>query len=304
MSVPLSAAIIGAGPAGIAAAIHLQRAGVDYCLFEGDEPGGLLRNANLVENYPGFPGGITGLELAQRMWQQAQALGVNFVRQDVSDLDYDAPLFHFRAGAENVFARLVLVAAGTRAIPLPAVSLPAELQPRLLYEILPILHLSGLTIAIIGAGDLAFDYALNLGRRNRVLILNRSDQPRCLGLLRQRASACPQIDYHPHTTLQKVEPGEKRPLTLTLRSPAGDWRFECDYLVGAIGRQPRLDCLAPRLLERRQELEQAGLLYFAGDVRKGWLRQAAIAAGDGLQAAMLIQAALKNLSEPAARENY
>lgn len=304
MRAPLSAAIIGAGPAGIAAAIHLQRAGVDFQLFERDAPGGLLRNANLVENYPGFPGGITGLELAQRMWQQAQALGVNFVRQAVSNLDYDPPLFHFIAGAERVFARLVLVAAGTRAIPLPEVSLPAELQPRLLYEILPLLHLSDATIVIIGAGDLAFDYALNLGRRNRILILNRGAQPRCLGLLLERARACPQIEYRTQTTLQHVQPGIDKPLMLTLRSPEGDWCFECDYLVGAIGRQPQLDCLAPPLLERRHELEQAGVLYFAGDVRKGWLRQAAIAAGDGLQAAMLIQAALKNLSEPAAQENY
>ncbi|MCK4538908.1 MAG: NAD(P)-binding domain-containing protein, partial [Candidatus Krumholzibacteria bacterium] len=55
--------IIGAGPAGIAAAIYLKRAGVDFVLLESGEPGGLLRNAFLVENYPGFPGGIKGAEL-------------------------------------------------------------------------------------------------------------------------------------------------------------------------------------------------------------------------------------------------
>ena len=63
--------IIGAGPAGLATGIQLQRYGLNPLILERDQPGGLLRNANWVENYPGFPQGISGLDLVNRMLQQA-----------------------------------------------------------------------------------------------------------------------------------------------------------------------------------------------------------------------------------------
>ena len=68
--------IIGAGPAGLAAAIQLRRFGVTPLVLEGDEIGGLLRNANLVENYPGFPGGISGLALIRLFERQARDISV------------------------------------------------------------------------------------------------------------------------------------------------------------------------------------------------------------------------------------
>ncbi|MCJ7489823.1 MAG: FAD-dependent monooxygenase, partial [Thermoplasmata archaeon] len=80
----VSVVIVGAGPAGIAAGMFLKRAGVEPLLLEKREPGGLLREANLVENYPGFPGGISGRELASLMTHQMEKLGVRLEKRTVT----------------------------------------------------------------------------------------------------------------------------------------------------------------------------------------------------------------------------
>src|SRR4030043_1234586 len=85
--------IIGAGPAGIATAIQLKRYGVHPLLFERGQVGGLLRNANLVENYPGFPRGISGTMLVKLFVSHAQNLNISIAYEEVIDLVYDKGLF-------------------------------------------------------------------------------------------------------------------------------------------------------------------------------------------------------------------
>ena len=83
--------IIGAGPAGLAAAIQLGRYGVPALVLERGEPGGLLRNANLVENYPGFPQGISGRELVELILAQAHESGIEIIPSEVTRLDWNEP---------------------------------------------------------------------------------------------------------------------------------------------------------------------------------------------------------------------
>ena len=86
-----------------------------------------------------------------------------------------------------------MIATGSQALTLQDFPIPEAAKNRVLYEILPVLGVAGKHFAIVGAGDLAFDYALNLGKRNTVTILNRGSETRCVPLWRERAGANPKI---------------------------------------------------------------------------------------------------------------
>lgn len=198
--------IIGAGPAGLTCALQLKRYGIPARIFERARPGGLLLNANLVENYPGFPSGISGVNLVQAFLQQIEKLSIEIEQETVLNLNWQDGVFHLQTNLDHYTAPIVVIASGTEARCLPDDLVPSMLKEHVLYEILPLLekHISEQTIAIIGAGDAAFDYALNLSKHNQVLILNRTETLKCLPLLWQRASQISAIQYHPNTHVLQI----------------------------------------------------------------------------------------------------
>ena len=284
--------IIGAGPAGLAATLQLQRRGVDLVIFERRRVGGLLNNANLVENYPGFPGGIEGEALVERMEHQVTALGVEVNYEEVRNLDYAEGPFKAETQRAVYRAPVVIIASGTVGITPEGINPPPGLEERVLTEILTIKAVTGKKVVIIGAGDLAFDYALNLGRRNEVLILNRSTERKCLPLLWERVRQLPAVRYREQTRLVSIQAGKDSRLRLVTEHPGGRNDTSCDYLVYAIGRRPNTAFLSGQVRQKVSELEQNGLLYTIGDVKNGIYRQIAIAVGDGILAAMQI---IKNM---------
>ena len=280
-----SIAIIGAGPAGLTTALQLRRFGIPSMLFEAETPGGLLRNANLVENYPGFPRGIPGRNLVKLFNEQAKGAGVEIIPQKVTGLDH-RQYFELITTQALYEARIVVVASGTAPIQFHPDLFSASASAYIFYEIHGLADIEDCDVAIVGAGDAAFDYALNLGRKNRVVILNRGERTRCLSLLRERAAANPNIRYQTEQTITAIQMDDR--LCITCQSPDGQRNIHADYLIGALGRRPRLDFISPALEVKKAELEQNGLLYFAGDVLNGSFRQASIAVGDGMMAAMKI----------------
>lgn len=282
------ALIIGAGPAGLAAALQLQRRGADFILLERQQVGGLLNNANLVENYPGFPGGIAGEALIQRFHQQVTELGVAITYEDVVSLEYADGKFRVLTPQASFQAPMAIIASGTLGNTPENLPTPSELSGRVLTEILPIKSVTGKRVTIIGAGDLAFDYALNLGRRNEVLILNRSQERKCLPLLWARASHMQSITYQEQTQLVGIQAGNKDGVELHVEAPGGEKFLVCDFLVYAIGRRPNTGFITEKVWQMMDELEQRGVLFRIGDVKNGIYRQAAIAVGDGILAAMHI----------------
>lgn len=288
--------IIGAGPAGIAAGIQLKRYGLEPVLLERAEIGGLLRNANLVENYPGFPGGIPGPALVQLIKQQASDIALPIRGAEVTKLDIKEGYLFLAETTNNVYySRIAVVATGTVPRRFRDFTIPPELEAYVFYEVYPLLGVSGKTITIVGAGDAAFDYALNLARNNQVTILNRGQGSKCLPLLWQRAAAEPQIKYRERTAITSLQPHPTSGLLLECATPDGTVTLPTDYLIGAIGRDPALEFLSSRVAELAPDLEASGLLYFIGDVKNGLYRQTSISVGDGVRAAMQIYRKLKEI---------
>ncbi|HSF81765.1 MAG TPA: NAD(P)/FAD-dependent oxidoreductase [Anaerolineales bacterium] len=285
---PEDVLIVGAGPAGISAAIQLQRSRVPFTLLEKDRVGGLLWNANLVENYPGFPNGITGPRLAGLFEKHMRRAGV--------PVNFDRVLQVSQIGDELLVTteqtsyqpRYMIVATGTKPRPIP-ISIPEEFQDRILSVVHPLLDLRDQQIVVVGAGDAAFDYALNLAKYNKVSILHRQSQTHCLPLLLERAAVCEHIIIHDCTAVERVKAARSRgKLLVEVQHSTSFSEMECDYLVYAIGRVPQLDMLSPSLLAERSKFAHLPRVHLVGDVINGYLRQTAIAAGDGLRAAMRI----------------
>jgi thioredoxin reductase (NADPH) len=283
------AAVIGAGPAGSATAMQLKRYGIEPLVFDKERVGGLLRNANLVENYPGFPDGIPGPELIARIERQLRRLGVEVIQEEVFEVDYRSGSYCVNTRSGCWYARRLILATGTEPCPIE-IPVPKGAARRVYSEVYPLLEKRDLQVLIVGGGDAAFDYALNLARLGwRVTILNRSDSVRCLPLLWTRVQDCPDIGYLPNTEILSVEEDRQgKKLTALCASPEGITELTADYLLFAIGRRPSLSILSLGLQQQSETLIQQGLLHLVGDVKNGIFRQTAIAVGDGLRAAMQI----------------
>lgn len=280
----LDIAIIGGGPAGIAAALQLGRMGFVPTVFEGGRTGGLLLNANLVENYPGLNQPVSGLKLAGRLENQLARSGAEVINARVTELDYRDDRFYLRTADNTYTSRTVLLATGTKARRIGAPAIPEKARHLVFSEIYTILESAGKDIAIVGAGDAALDYALNLARLNRVTILNKSSRTKCLRLLFERAMAHERITYRDNCKIESIDIESSERLLLKL----GPETMTCDYLVTAVGREPNLDLLSVNLKAQMQKLQDKKILYLAGDVKNGIYRQASIAAGEGIREAMKI----------------
>jgi len=288
----LPVAIIGAGPAGIAAAVQLRRGGIDFLIFEGGVIGGLLNEAQRVENFPGIPGGLPGRTLAARLKRQLDASGIRVQMSSVLHLSFRDGAFAIRTGKGVRQAARTILACGSTPIAAGPPLDPERLRGRLFASVLPLLKARGEAIAVIGGGDAACDYALNLAARNQVHVLVRSSRPRALPLLLERCRRHRNIIIHENCRLIRVETrGGMAEVVLKTLNPLDGSRGEiaCRRILTAIGRAPALQFLDPALRSSLSKLGKKKKIYLAGDVGNGRFRQAAIAAADGLRAAMEIQ---------------
>lgn len=280
--------IVGAGPAGLATALQLHRYGIKPLLIEKGKVGGLLHNANLVENYPGFPGGIPGPQLVDLFSQQVKAYDINILNGPLDNLEYSNDRFEFTVEGQIFHSKLAVIASGTKPRTLSDIDIPGEIQDKIYYEVYPLLEVKNKQIAIVGAGDAAFDYALNLARNNNVIILNRGIKISCLPLLKERADLNPRIKYIHETAISRVSAGSTGSINLECNTPRESIIYTVDYLIGAIGRDPNLDFISGQFAEITIQLENSGKLYYVGDVTNGLYRQTSIAVGNGILAAMKI----------------
>ncbi|MDC0358301.1 NAD(P)/FAD-dependent oxidoreductase [Oligoflexia bacterium] len=281
-------AVIGAGPAGIAAALQLKRYGINTILFEKHRVGGLLCNANLVENYPGFPCGIKGVALVELFRRQLAEVGQEIRCEHVTSLQLRDDLFTLDTDQGAVSASVVILATGTIPLKISNVEIAEETHPQIMYEVIEAEGIKGKRFAIIGSGDAAFDYALNLSNHNEVMILCRSAQPKCLPLLQERCSNSKRIENFYKINVNAINlVGDQ--LQLNCATPDNACQMiEADYALFAVGRDPCLELLDGTISNQIDLLVEQKLLYLIGDVQNGIYRQASISIGDGIRAAMEI----------------
>lgn len=267
-------AIVGAGPAGVAAALLLKRTGLHIVLFERGEVGGLLRSAHRVEHYLGFPRGISGRALVARLRRHIAALRIPVIREEVRAIRKRSATFTIRTDRRTYRSATVVIATGTA--PRKA-GLPGEdalRGRRIFYETADLPRLRGKkVIVIIGGGDAAFDQALQLADRGHAPLIVMRGRATCLPLLKKRARErrVPFFERCPPTCVRHS--GNRADVL------CGSKCFEADYILVAVGRKPTY----PRIMAKHTKG-----LYRAGDVRNARLRQVHIAAGDGQRAAMRI----------------
>lgn len=270
--------IIGAGPAGIACAIQLKRYNIDSIVFEKGEIGGLLRNSNLIENYPGFPNGISGKNLARLLNKQSQTAKINIKYELISSVNYENNDFILESNNGRYSSKYLVIASGTKPIIPTNPTILDNIKDKIFFEIYKLGEIKNKNIAIIGAGDCAFDYALNLSNNNKVIILNRSNRIKALPILQDRVSKIENIKYFENTAVKQIELKNDK---INLRCNPNIVKNDLDYLLITIGREPNLNFINKDLLENPN-------LFQIGDVKNGLFRQTSIAVGDGTFCAMRI----------------
>jgi len=285
--------IIGAGPAGISCAIQLKRYGIEPLIFEKNEIGGMLRYANLVENYPGFPNGIRGIDLAGLFKKQIEKNTINICNENVLSVKYSEQLFFIETAGEVFNSKVLVIASGTKPNQKTGVVIPAGLEKNVLYDIAPVMGCSGEKIVIAGAGDLAIDYSMTLGTKNDVTVINRSDKIKCIPALLKRIESLINFRYIEKTIIKNIIPQSPDGIIVECESNGKPLKLSADYLIFSIGRLPQLDFIGEEFKEISDELEFNGKLFRIGDVNNLYFRQTAIASGDGIKTAMQINDILK-----------
>ena len=277
--------IIGGGPAGLACALQLKRYGIDALIIEKDHIGGLMRNANKVENYLGFPDGISGTELLQKFIHQIKNNNIKIEIDEVIKLYHEKDEFVLKTLQKIYKCKIVVIATGTKPKKITGVDIEKEAADKVFYEVFELRNTKNKNIAIIGAGDAAFDYALTLSEKNQVHIFNRGEKVKCLPLLYNKVSSEKNIHYHKHKTLKSISK-KKGKLSLIFEDKKNFDEHISDYIIFATGRKPEIDFFSGINKNKIDNLIKNKKLFMIGDVKNGIARQLAIATGDGIKAAM------------------
>lgn len=280
--------IIGAGPAGVTSAIQLRRMNIDFAIIEKHKIGGLLRNANLIENYAGFPAGVKGTQLSGLMDKHLKNLDIIPIADEVLSVEFNAGFFRIVGAKDEYKSEYLIVASGTVQNSDGTVSIPDGLiNQSVFYEVADIPDRKVNTISIVGSGDAAFDYALNLcGYAAQINIFMRGTNCKALQLLQDRVSKTKNVEVYQEYLLSGIEK-DTNGLKLNFNHKNNIAEFKSDYLIFAIGRKPNLEFI--KIGEQAKvDLVSSVKLFLAGDIINGNMRQCSIAVADGMKAAMSI----------------
>jgi len=288
--------IIGGGPAGLTAGLYTARAGLKSLLIERGAFGGQIINAPLVENYPGFPDGISGAELGALMHQQAAKYGLKTETTSVTAIK--AGKRHKVITEKGSFeAEAVIIAVGSEYRKL---GVPGE-ETLVGHGVSYCATCDGFffrrrEVAVVGGGDAAITDALELTQHaSKVYVIHRRDQLRAGEVLRKRAMAQPKIKFIWDTIVEEIVGGEVvKALKLHNVKTRKSSTLEVAGVFVAVGlkpnSQPFADVLkltkAGHIVTDETMTTSAPGIFAAGDVRLASARQIASAVGDGATAAL------------------
>lgn len=292
--------IIGSGPAGFTAAIYAARAGLEPVLFASQvSPGGELMNTTDVENFPGFPEGIQGPELMEKMQAQAERFGTKVVYDDVTQLSLDGEIKNVTASDGTVYeTHTVIYATGSAYRKLGiadeerltghGVSWCATCDGFFFREKI---------IAVVGGGDSAMEEATFLTRfADKVYVIHRREELKASKIMQQRAFDNDKIEFVWNAEVTAIL-GDTDVSGVTLRDTVtGETRgLEVTGLFIAVGNDPRTHLVHGKLeleadgtiaVQGRSSLTSVPGVFAAGDVTDPTYRQAVTAAATGTIAAL------------------
>jgi thioredoxin reductase (NADPH) len=298
--------IIGSGPAGYTAALYAARANLSPILFEGffsGPAGGQLMTTTEVENYPGFPEGITGPDLMDSFRKQCARFGTELVREDVESVDLTQHPFTIHGKKITLTADAMIIATGATAkrLEIPGAGDQEFWQKgvtacAICDGAMPIFRNKNLYV--IGGGDSAVEEATFLTKyANKVYIVHRRDQLRASKIMAQRALNHPKIEILWNSEIIKID-GDKVVQSVTIKNVVSKQEINSDAggVFFAIGHQPNTLFLKEQLETNAQGylvIKKLGTTYTskegvfaAGDVQDPHYRQAVTAAGSGCMAAI------------------
>ncbi|MBS1371679.1 MAG: thioredoxin-disulfide reductase [Lentisphaeria bacterium] len=292
--------IVGSGPAGYTAAIYAARANLNPLVLVGTLPGGLLTQTTHVENFPGFPEGVTGFDLVMGMQQQAERFGARVEFDEVVEFeltDGGCQLLKLSSG-ETVGADALILATGASPRYL---GIPSEERLRnkgvsacatcdgAFYQDVP--------VAVLGGGDSAMEEAMFLTRfASRVYVVHRRDELRASRIMAERARANPKIGFVWSSTVEEIL-GENKVTGLRVKNTkTGEVSdIECSAVFVALGHVPNTglyrqfidtDETGYVVLKDNSSMTKLKGVFAAGDCADPNYRQAITAAGMGCRAAI------------------
>ena len=291
--------IIGSGPAGLTAAIYASRANLEPVLYEGLEPGGQLTTTTHIENFPGYPNGVTGVQMMDDLKQQAQRFGTDIRFGIITHVDFSKRPFKVTVdGRHNIETDTIIIATGATAKYL-------GLESEQLYRGMGVsacatcdgFFYKGKDVAVVGGGDTACEEASYLSTLCRkVYMVVRKDYLRASKAMQKRVLDTPNIEILFEHTTEQVLGDESGVNGALLRNAKGEEEvIDIQGFFLAIGHHPNTEIFKGQL-----ELDEMGYIkvkpgtcrtsvegiFAAGDVKDPIYRQAITAAGSGCMAAL------------------
>ena len=296
--------IIGSGPAGLTAAVYVARASLSPLVIEGepsstsDQPGGQLMLTTEVENFPGFPEGVQGPELMQRMRDQAARFGAEYITEKATKVDFSSHPKRVWVRGDEYTADVVIVSTGARSLMLGLAD-----ETRLIGHGVSTcatcdgFFFRGQEIAVVGGGDSAIEEASFLTKfASKVTIIHRRDKFRASKIMQERALSNPKIAVRWNAQVTRLVGDAKLSAIEVTDTVNGTTdTMHIGGLFVAIGHRPNTDLFAGIL-----DMDDNGYLvtqpgssrtniagvFACGDVQDHTYRQAITAAGSGCMAAI------------------
>ncbi|WP_411843517.1 thioredoxin-disulfide reductase [Salinicoccus sp. HZC-1] len=299
--------IIGAGPAGMTAALYASRANLKTVMLERGMPGGQMANTEEVENFPGFDF-ITGPELSTKMFEHSRNFGAEYKYGDIKSVEIDGDIKILKTSSEDIKTKTVIIATGAEykkigiegedALGGRGVSYCAVCDGAFFKE---------KELVVIGGGDSAVEEGVFLTKfASKVTIVHRRDELRAQKILQDRAFKNDKIEFIWDTEIQTIN-GDSRVESVTLlnKKDGSIYDYEADGVFVYVGMKPLtspfggLGILTEQgYVDSNDEMETAiPGIFAAGDVREKTLRQIVTATGDGSIAAQNAQHYIEKLAD-------
>ncbi len=296
---PRSLIIIGSGPSGLTAAIYAGRAGLSPLVISGTYIGGLPCFTDLMENYPGFPDGVKGMEFVKKIRLQAERFGAELVQDEVTEVDFSVHPFIVKTNYEEYKTKALIVATGT--VP-RKLGVPGEMEylgKGVSYcAVCDGFFFRGKEVAVIGGGDVAVQEAIYLSKlASKVYMVHRRDRLRATRILQDIVKRNERIDIRWNSVVDEIVGDPSHGVKgLKLRNVHSGEVSDCQIggVFISVGYIPSTEIFKDKLkldrqgyikVDSRQRTNVEGV-FASGDVHDPYYRQVVIASGAGAKAAM------------------